>query len=308
MSMLEASALGTDLPSRVHLICSLCSTQFDRKKSDVLKAICKGQTERTFCSTACYRETKTSAPVSVNCRWCRVTFTVLKYEWDKKVRQGTKPTYCSKKCMGLDARVRYARPCRGCSTPMVGVTNRWYCTPECRAEGRRRNKKGTQLPPTSTCPQCCRVFHQRSSRTAYCDRACANAAHSKAMTGTGNSRYRDGTSYATWFRKMRPLILERDGHRCVACHQTPPPIEFIRKETLLSFIVGDPSHQREAAGQSIAELGYSLHGLPCAAPSQACDTVSLVREVCGEPVTVYDLQVEGNSNFLQTKYWSTTAA
>lgn len=68
-------------------------------------------------------------------------------------------------------------------------------------------------------------------------------------------------------------------------------------ETLLSFVVGDPSHQRETAGQSIAEPDYPLRGLPHAAPSQARDTVSVVREVCGEPVTVYDLQVEGNSNF-----------
>lgn len=38
------------------------------------------------------------------------------------------------------------------------------------------------------------------------------------MRGTGNSHYRDGTSYAKWFAEMRPLILDRDQRRCVVCH------------------------------------------------------------------------------------------
>jgi 5-methylcytosine-specific restriction endonuclease McrA len=40
------------------------------------------------------------------------------------------------------------------------------------------------------------------------------------MRGKGNSHFKDGTSYATWFREMRPIILERDRHACVACKKT----------------------------------------------------------------------------------------
>lgn len=51
----------------------------------------------------------------------------------------------------------------------------------------------------------------------YCDRACANVAHSKRMVGEGNSHYKSGSSYAEWFRQMRPLILERDERQCRVC-------------------------------------------------------------------------------------------
>lgn len=37
------------------------------------------------------------------------------------------------------------------------------------------------------------------------------------MIGAKNSKYKDGRSYAAGFRLMRPLIMERDGRRCVAC-------------------------------------------------------------------------------------------
>lgn len=69
------------------------------------------------------------------------------------------------------------------------------------------------------------------------------------------------------------------------------------REIMFPFCAGDSSHQREAAGQPVAESGHALCDMPCAASSQTSDTVSVVREVRGEPVTVYDLQVEGNSNF-----------
>lgn len=39
------------------------------------------------------------------------------------------------------------------------------------------------------------------------------------MVGKGNSHYRDGTSYAEWFRQMRPLIRGRDGG-CAVCGTT----------------------------------------------------------------------------------------
>ena len=38
------------------------------------------------------------------------------------------------------------------------------------------------------------------------------------MIGAGNSHYKTGTSYAEWFRRMRPLIRERD-KVCRVCLQ-----------------------------------------------------------------------------------------
>lgn len=57
---------------------------------------------------------------------------------------------------------------------------------------------------------------------------CADAAHADRMRGSGNAHFKDGTSYATWFADMRPLILERDQHRCVTCGapETATPITW----------------------------------------------------------------------------------
>lgn len=41
------------------------------------------------------------------------------------------------------------------------------------------------------------------------------------MIGKGNSHFKTGTSYAKWFRSMRPMILERDGRVCAVCQQAP---------------------------------------------------------------------------------------
>lgn len=48
------------------------------------------------------------------------------------------------------------------------------------------------------------------------------------MIGSGNSRFKSGTSYARWFRLMRPLIFERDGHKCVACKAPDQPFPVVR--------------------------------------------------------------------------------
>ena len=70
-----------------------------------------------------------------------------------------------------------------------------------------------------TCPTCSVVFQPKSSRTVYCGATCANTAHSTRMLGTGNSNYKDGSSYSLWFSLARKLVLERDA-RCVACGAT----------------------------------------------------------------------------------------
>ena len=40
------------------------------------------------------------------------------------------------------------------------------------------------------------------------------------MRGSGNSHYKTGTSYASWFREMRPIVRERDRHACATCGKT----------------------------------------------------------------------------------------
>ena len=60
---------------------------------------------------------------------------------------------------------------------------------------------------------------------------------------------------------------------------------------------GDSPHQRTAVGQPGREPDHALPRLPHDAPQVTGDTVRMVRESGGEPVAVYDFQVEGTSNF-----------
>ncbi|WP_234018569.1 MULTISPECIES: HNH endonuclease signature motif containing protein [unclassified Streptomyces] len=101
-----------------------------------------------------------------------------------------------------------------------------YCSLACKEQ---HPKERTRKLPEKACKQCGTTFRPKSSRTAYCSRPCADLAHSLRMTGEGNSRYTDGTSYATWFRAMRPLILDRDGRRCVACKTPETFMTIVRK-------------------------------------------------------------------------------
>ncbi|QOC56003.1 terminase [Gordonia phage Clown] len=60
---------------------------------------------------------------------------------------------------------------------------------------------------------------------------------------------------------------------------------------------GGASHQRGPVGQQGGEPGGAVQHLPRPTPPRSADTVVSVRELHGESHTVYDLQVEGNSNF-----------
>lgn len=70
-----------------------------------------------------------------------------------------------------------------------------------------------------------------------------------------------------------------------------------RRENLDAQQPDGASHQREALGQPAAELDFAVQDVPWSAPQVGFDAVSVVRELRGQRDTVYDLQVEGNSNF-----------
>lgn len=61
--------------------------------------------------------------------------------------------------------------------------------------------------------------------------------------------------------------------------------------------LGDPSPERGPGGQPAGESDPALPGLPHAAPQIEADTVSVVRRLHGRRDDVYDIQVEGLSNF-----------
>lgn len=157
--------------------------------------------------------------VTVQCP-CGQIWPVQKMDVRKTIRR-CQHLYCSPECMatGIGNTLR-TRTCVVCGGP-AKRNGAATCSPDCLAKYRARNhiEKG--------CPQCGLMFRPKGSRTQYCSRDCANQAHALRMIGRGNSHFKTGTSYAKWFRSMRPLILQRDGEKCVACSETPV-IAYVR--------------------------------------------------------------------------------
>ncbi|MFF1834215.1 HNH endonuclease [Streptomyces sp. NPDC058231] len=177
----------------------------------------------TYCSPKCRRE---AFLVTLTCAVCEKEYQLPQADHAKKMRRDTKTLTCSLACR--DAALLMTRACVGCGTEMPNQQWRHvrYCSPACKAQ---HPKTGTRKLAEKGCEQCGTLFRPKSSRRAYCSRGCANLVHAARMTGEGNSRFKDGSSYASWFRAMRPLVLDRDGRRCVACKAPETFMTFIRK-------------------------------------------------------------------------------
>src|SRR5690625_4051821 len=104
--------------------------------------------------------------------------------------------------------------------------------------------------------------------------------------------------------------------RCTPDHRihTPDggyrPAADLRPGDQISALVGQPAlpgvqidllpcapHQRGREGQPAREPDHPVRDVPLSAPPLGNDTISLVRDLRDESEPVYDLQVEGNSNF-----------
>ncbi|OPY55512.1 MAG: hypothetical protein A4E48_00039 [Methanosaeta sp. PtaU1.Bin060] len=159
---------------------------------------------------ACYQKLR-SIRVVLRCTLCGKEHEKYLYDYRKALNRGQEDFYCSKACSQKHHAVKHARSCTYCGQPMPGKRRNKYCSETCRTASRLSKR------PVKICPICEAEFIPRSSRAQFCSRECASAAHSERMVGLGNSHYQDGMSYAMWFTQMRPLILERDGHKCVVC-------------------------------------------------------------------------------------------
>lgn len=189
--------------SRANKRCSLCG---------------QAKTGRGSTCRPCYQRVR-RVVVVLKCVLCGAEFQRLRYEVEKAIeKRGLKDQYCSPACSMAHHAVKWTPP-RPC--PVCGHTRpkaRRYCSDVCKAAMRKTRSRRTL--PMGTCSECGVAFTPKSSRTTYCTRGCADKAHSKRMVGPGNSHFKTGASYSAWFKKMRPLILRRDSHACVACGAT----------------------------------------------------------------------------------------
>ena len=181
----------------------------------------------------CYREARASTYLDLVCPVCSAPFKQMRAEVEKRRRRGQENFYCSPPCVKAALSARFTVGCRHCGGKIPKADGRKYCSPGCLKLARAARAE------TRSCPQCGVGFRPKGSRTQYCGRACANAAHSARMVGAGNAHFKTGTSYAQWFRLMRPLILQRDQYQCRVCTapDRPYPVTRAGKTTLRSSLL-----------------------------------------------------------------------
>ena len=102
-----------------------------------------------------------------------------------------------------------------------------FCSTECHEAERQEELDARVLSRLKPCERCNAQFLPPNSESKYCSRDCANRAHSALMLGENNPRWKDGAfkqrtkpHVVRRYREMRPLILKRDGSRCVECGET----------------------------------------------------------------------------------------
>lgn len=227
--------------------CVHCGVTFERMVKEIRRAEKLGKP--MYCSKRCaslHMEMrppvlqKHETAVAVTCAHCQHPLMLPGWDHAKKVRRGQVNFYCGPACVGAS---QQAMPtCERCGEP-TGKRQRRYCLtciPLRRAERQRRVLD-------KFCSGCGAKFKPRNTRMTYCSRGCANRAHSKRMVGKGNSRYKNGTSYALLFRSVRPLILGRDGG-CVVCGTT--------RKLHVHHIDEDPTNNRP---QNLVTLCHGHH-------------------------------------------------
>jgi hypothetical protein len=210
--------------SKTHRACLLCG-----EVKYTAAVLCK----------ACY--TKAGEIYFVlTCHVCKKEFSRERAEAEKGFRKRFKYIYCSMACNNEHNKTKQTppRPCRRCGAE--SLKGREFCSRKC--------VNADLFPPVMRDCEFCKVpFKAGNSRRAFCGRVCASNFHAQRMRGQGNSHFKTGTSYAAWFRNMRPLILERDEHKCALCQKAetwrPATVRgtpTMRSEIVIHHIDEDP--------------------------------------------------------------------
>jgi len=231
--------------------------------------ICKGykNDDSRVCHT-CYDRIRKRF-VMLECPDCGEPFEKISGDYEKGLRNGQVNFYCSRVCMAkhykLNAKIKHCPVCKG----IIENNDNKYCSKTCR-ESIRPHKF-----PEKECPTCREMYQPRSKRKVYCSRICANKGHSKRMMGLGNSHFKTGTSYANWFRKMRPLIKKRDGFMCAICGKE----EIIQKKTNLIIHHVDENPQNNVAENliTLCEQCHARHHHSSQTPYKALDIMAQER-------------------------------
>lgn len=175
-------------------------------------------------------------PAIVSCAQCGLTVVKKAFEITKSEKRGLTEFYCSNVCWARAENVKRfgLRVCVRCGAPAPKATSvgspeqkRVFCSPTCMEQERVEEFEQRALARMKPCKRCNAMFMPANTETEFCGRACASRSHAARMRADGNPRWKDGVSASRVkphvtrrFRELRPLIMRRDGQRCVLCETT----------------------------------------------------------------------------------------
>lgn len=178
-------------------------------------------------------------PVIVSCALCHAAAVKPAFEMNKAIARGQIDHYCSAECSQAHHATKNSPShfCARCGA-FLGIGRKVlgkYCTAclaDRRAEvGRLHTKHPAMTVPCATCNTPFRSIWRGAKAgkyATYCSKFCADIGHATRMLGAGNPKYKHGATPARTqphaaksYRLMRPLVLARDNHCCVACGVRP---------------------------------------------------------------------------------------
>jgi hypothetical protein len=165
--------------------------------------------------------------VTFSCGQCGKPTQGRASEIEKKLRKGRTAIFCSQSCATLAMNLSWGHKqwhCHGCGKPLPSKDQHpsYYCSENCRSGAYKRYAIAKITVPLRPCVVCGAIFRPQTNKTPglCCSRQCQAARHSKMMLGTNNPGFRHGISrygVARQWEKVKKLIRERDGSKCVAC-------------------------------------------------------------------------------------------
>lgn len=215
-------------------ISATVTTSKQSRKNKLCQQCGKEKGGRGLVCRECYDKNR-KIEINLKCNYCNKEYKILKYQYEKAVKRGNENNYCSKSCSckAVNESRFGKKVCIICNVELKGK-GRKYCSDECKKISRIQSGiKNRKLKPI-LCEVCDVEFYPKSSRTKYCSMECKNEAHSKRMTGLGNSRYIDGMSYNKEFQYMKLIIKERDNNQCVICKQIEKRRFYTKNGNLIS--------------------------------------------------------------------------
>lgn len=172
---------------------------------------------------------KRGKPLTISCECCNIEV-LIPYAERKKRK------YCSKACQIKSVRpkghkLKNKSLCKICNKEFEHYGERILCSRECTAKYMSQMRLGESNPAwcdsnkinKGTCERCGTTFEYTRANLhigqvrKFCSLACSRGYDLKSLPRQEYSRQ---ASYPKAFRKIKPEILERDGHKCQMCEST----------------------------------------------------------------------------------------